>query len=88
MDAVAALFFVQSKSAQASMGDFFDKLRRDRQQVESRKLCEIISDAKAKDALRIQLALHYAELPNSDEVAKSIFQACFPSAEVCSLISH
>lgn len=88
MDAVAALFFVQSKNAQASMGDFFDKLRRDRQQVESRKLCEIISDAKAKDALRIQLALHYAELPNSDEVAKSIFQACFPSAEVCSLTTH
>lgn len=88
MDAVAALFFVQSKNAQASMGEFFDKLRRDRQQVESRKLCEIISDAKAKDALRIQLALHYAELPNSDEVAKSIFQACFPSADVRSPTSH
>ena len=35
MDAVSALFFVQSKSAQTSMGEFFDKLRRDHQQAES-----------------------------------------------------
>ena len=76
MDAVAALFFVQSKNAQASMGDFFDKLRRDRQQVESRKLCEIVGDVRARDALRIQLALHYAELPKSDEIARSIIVSC------------
>ena len=55
MDAVSALFFVQSKNAQKSMGDFFDKLRRDRQQLESRKLCESISDQTAKDAIKMQL---------------------------------
>jgi hypothetical protein len=38
VDAVAALFFVQSKRAQESMADFFDKLRRDRNHMEARKL--------------------------------------------------
>jgi hypothetical protein len=36
MDAVSALFFVQSKNAQAAMAEFFDKLRRDRQAFEAR----------------------------------------------------
>ena len=40
VDAVAALFFVQSKRAQESMAEFFDKLRRDRNHLEARKLCE------------------------------------------------
>lgn len=72
MDAVAALFFVQSKNAQASMGEFFDKLRRDRQALEARKLCESLEDAIARDALRIELALSYAAIPESSQVAKSI----------------
>jgi hypothetical protein len=76
MDAVSALFFVQSKNAQAAMGEFFDKLRRDRQQAESRKLCESVADPQAKDALRIHLALHYAETEHVDDVSKSIVQTC------------
>lgn len=75
-DAVAGLFFVQSKNAQKSMGEFFDKLRRDRQQVESRKLCETIDNLQAKDALRIQLSLHYAEIDKADEISKSIIELC------------
>lgn len=81
MDAVAALFFVQSKNAQAAMGDFFDKLRRDRQQVESRRLCESISSAAARDALRVQLSLHYADVANRDQIAGVIINACLSSAE-------
>ncbi|MFL6333494.1 MAG: TRADD-N-associated membrane domain-containing protein [Pyrinomonadaceae bacterium] len=76
MDAVAALFFVQSKNAQTSMSQFFDKLRRDRQQAESRKILESVSNDAAKDALRIQLALHYAEVEGSREIAKSIVDSC------------
>ena len=72
MDTVAALFFVQSKNAQASMGEFFDKLRRDRQALEARKLCESLEDAVARDTLRIELALSYAAIPESSKVAKSI----------------
>ena len=75
VDAVAALFFVQSKRAQESMADFFDKLRRDRNHVEARKLCESLSKPEAKDALRVRLALHYAEVPTPDAIAESIFNA-------------
>jgi len=74
IDAVSALFFVQSKSAQKAMGEFFDKLRRDRQQLEARKTCEIISDPSAKDAVRIQLSLHFAEVPDGKEIAATIIE--------------
>jgi hypothetical protein len=80
MDAVAALFFVQSKNAQAAMGDFFDKLRRDRQQVESRRLCESITSGPARDALRVQLSLHYADVPNREQTAGVIINACLAGA--------
>lgn len=72
MDAVSALFFVQSKNAQAAMAEFFDKLRRDRQAFEARKLCESLEDAVARDALRIELALNYAGIVESSKVSKSI----------------
>jgi hypothetical protein len=75
MDAVAALFFVQSKAAQTSMSDFFEKLRRDRQHAESRRLREAIAEPQARDALRVQLALHYAEVPSGSDVAKGIIEA-------------
>jgi hypothetical protein len=81
MDSVAALFFVQSRNAQKSMGEFFDKLRRDRQQLESRKLCESLDNSVARDALRIQLSLHYAEVATAPEVAKSIFNTALPRAD-------
>lgn len=72
IDAIAALFFVQSNRAHASMADFFEKLRRDRHHFEARKLCESIESASARDALRIRLALHYAEVASSDAIAESI----------------
>ena len=75
IDAVAALFFVQSKNAQTSLSQFFDKLRRDRQLVESRKLCDNISNDETKDALRVHLALHYAEVNNSQEIGKAIIDS-------------
>jgi hypothetical protein len=75
VDAVAALFFVQSKRAQESMADFFDKLRRDRNHFEARKLCESLHTVEARDALRVRLALHYAEVPTPDTIAQSIYNA-------------
>ncbi len=77
VDAVASLFFIQSNRAQKSMTEFFDKLRKDRQQVESRKLCEEVHNPDAKDALRIQLSLFYAGLENHDTVAHDIVSVCF-----------
>lgn len=76
VDAVAALFFVQSKRAQESMADFFDKLRRDRNHVEARSLCESLETKEAKDALRVRLALHYAEVDTPDSIAESIMSTC------------
>lgn len=74
MDAVASLFFVQSRNAQRSMAEFFDKLRRDREQLESRTLCEQVEHNLARDALRIQLSLYYAGVDNNTEVAKTLMQ--------------
>ncbi|MBD9425703.1 hypothetical protein IB232_10265 [Pseudomonas sp. PDM15] len=76
VDAVAALFFVQSKRAQESMADFFDKLRRDRNHMEARKLCEGLEAKEARDALKVRLALHYAEVASPDSIAESIIKSC------------
>jgi hypothetical protein len=75
MDTVAGLFFVQSRNAQKSMGEFFDKLRKDRAQVESRNLCEAIQSEQAKDALRVHLALYYAGVEQHENLAKNITEA-------------
>ena len=80
VDAVAALFFVQSRSAQESMAGFFDKLRRDRQHVEARALCDSVADTHAQDALRVRLALHYAEVDQAEGTANSIMAACLQSS--------
>ncbi len=76
VDAVAALFFIQSKRAQESMAEFFDKLRRDRNHVEARRLCESLEIPAARDALRIRLSLHYAEVNTADAISDSIISAC------------
>lgn len=72
IDAVAALFFVQSRRAQKSMADFFDKLRLDRQHTDSKTMCDTIENPTAKDVLKIQLSLYYAGIENSASVAKGI----------------
>lgn len=79
MEAVASLFFVQSKNAQKSMGDFFDKLRSDRLHLESRKMCEDIKDSQAQDALKLHLSLHYAGVNNSESIAKHISETVLTS---------
>lgn len=76
VDAVAALFFVQSKRAQESMAEFFDKLRRDRNHLEARKLCESLESTDARDALRVRLALHYADVDSPDGISQTIMQTC------------
>ena len=80
VDAVSALFFVQSKRAQNSMAKFFDKLRRDRNHAEARALCEGLDTAAARDALRVRLALHYAEVNAPESIAESIMKTCLRPA--------
>ena len=73
---------VQSRSAQKSMGEFFDKLRRDRQHLEARKLCDSVENKDARDALRINLSLHYAEIPNAESISNSIVAASMSALRV------
>lgn len=75
VDAVAALFFVQSRESQKAMAEFFDKLRIDRERLESRRMVEMVSDALAKDAVRLQLALHLAGVPEGKVIADSIIES-------------
>jgi len=79
IDAVAALFFVQSKRAQSSMAEFFDKLRLDRQHSDSQKMCDSIENTLIKDMLRAQLALYYAGLPDSHQVAQNMVSEWLPA---------
>jgi hypothetical protein len=65
IDAVAALFFVQSRRAQEAMGAFFEKLRTDRQFIEARKICEEITNDTIKDNLKTILVLHYSGLQST-----------------------
>jgi hypothetical protein len=62
IDAVAALFFVQSNKARQLMTEFFDKLRTDRKLDESLKLTEAIADPAVSSSLKALLALHFAEV--------------------------
>ena len=75
VDAVAALFFVQSRESQRAMAEFFDKLRIDRERLESRRMVDMLSDPLAKDALRLQLALHLAGVPEGKAIADGIIDA-------------
>ena len=59
IDAVAALFFVQSNKARQLMVDFFDRLRNDRKLDESLKLALNISDENLKSRLHAVLALKF-----------------------------
>lgn len=65
IDAVSALFFVQSRRAQESMSAFFEKLRSDRQFVEARRICDEIKNEDTKDKIKTMLVLHYSGIDAS-----------------------
>ena len=60
IDAVSSLFFIQSTNAQKSMGEFFEKLRLDRLNVEARDMIQNIENPERRDQLRAQLVLKYS----------------------------
>jgi hypothetical protein len=75
IDAVAALFFVQSNKARQLMTEFFDKLRTDRKLDESLKLVEAISDPSTSSRVKALLALHFADLPIELPLFESVVAA-------------
>jgi hypothetical protein len=84
IDAVAALFFVQSNKARELMTEFFDKLRSDRKLDEALRLVEAIPDAAIGSRTRAIIALNFSDAslgPSvlsalvSGDAAKSSFDA-------------
>jgi hypothetical protein len=72
IDAVAALFFIQSNRARQLMTEFFDKLRVDRKLDEALKFANEITDPKIQSSLKAVLALSFAEVKSADEMLLSI----------------
>ena len=67
IEAVSALFFVQSNKARKTMGNFFEKLRRDKNNSEAKSICNQIEDSCLRDITKIQLVFKLAEIvPTSD----------------------
>lgn len=60
IDAIAALFFVQSNRARELMVQFFDRLRADRKLDEAIRLAETVPDEAEKSALLRELSLFLA----------------------------
>ena len=73
IDAVAALFFVQSNKARRLMTEFFDKLRTDRKFEESLQLADQIPDEILQSKLKIMLAMSFAEVKSTDDILSSMF---------------
>jgi hypothetical protein len=74
IDAVSALFFVQSNRSRELMANFFEKLRADRKIEESLKLCDEIPDDYLRSKLKLVLSLHFAEITPSDNIISMVFR--------------
>ncbi len=75
IDAVAALFFVQSNKARELMTNFFDKLRADRKLEEALSLCQEIQDGNVQGRLQTLLALKFAEVQFNDSLLTSMLSS-------------
>ena len=79
IDAVSALFFVQSNKARHLMTEFFDKLRVDRKFEESLQMCERIPDPVVQSRLKVLMALNFAEVSSPESVLREVLVApCNP----------
>lgn len=72
IDAISALFFVQSNNAKKAVTTFFEKLRKDKQIHDAIKISESIEDTKLKDKLKVNLSLSLLGLANSEEITKEL----------------
>jgi hypothetical protein len=66
IDAVAALFFVQSNKARELMTNFFDRLRADRKLEEALNLCREIKDKNIQSKVQTLLTLRFTEIQIND----------------------
>jgi len=72
IDAVSALFFVQSNRARRLMTTFFDSLRADKNLEESLRLSAQVPDPILQSKLQILLALNLANVKSTDSTLSSL----------------
>jgi len=75
IDAVAALFFVQSNKAREQMAAFFDKLRTDQKLQDGLKLSEGIADEVLRNKVQTILALNLSESRVTETMITSILSS-------------
>lgn len=68
IEAVSALFFVQSNRARQLMTAFFDRLRTDRKLDESLKLIDAVPDEALRSRLQVLMALNLAQVDSSEGI--------------------
>lgn len=78
IDAVSALFFVQSNKARQLMTEFFDKLRVDRKLDEALKLMNDISDPNISSWIKGVVALAFSEVGTNGEVLAAVLSKAAP----------
>jgi hypothetical protein len=72
IDAVAALFFVQSNKARQLMTEFFDKLRTDRKLDESLALVSEMGNNGTATRVKALLCLNFAEIDVKDDLFRQV----------------
>ncbi|MER5671924.1 TRADD-N-associated membrane domain-containing protein [Pseudonocardia alni] len=70
IDAVALLFFAQDRRHQATMFQFFERLREDRKLDEALDIMTTISDDEIRARVQAALVLHFAQVPDTLDVLK------------------
>jgi hypothetical protein len=74
IEAVASLFFVQSRRAQQVMQEFFDRLRKDRSLEESLKLTDKVADPELQGKLQALLAVKLADVNAADSILSAVLK--------------
>ena len=74
IDAVSALFFVQSNKARQLMAEFFDKLRSDRKLEEALRLIENVSDSTIASRSKSIIALKFSDITLDHPVLEELLR--------------
>jgi Cyanobacterial TRADD-N associated 2-Transmembrane domain len=80
IDAVSALFFVQSNRAREQMAAFFDKLRADQKLLDALQLCRNIGDVDLRNRLQTVLALSLSDTKITEQMVASLARFTFTDA--------
>jgi hypothetical protein len=80
IDAVSALFFVQSNRAREQMAAFFDKLRADQKLLDALRLCNEIADSELKSRLQTVLALSLSDTHVTEPMVAALARFTFSDA--------